>query len=276
MATAKKPAAKTAASSTALVPAKKAANAVGSVGSIKERLMAQAAAMADRVMPPGGNTISLAGNKFKLPSGVTTQDPQRFFIVDFVSEHRFFDRPFDKENPVPPACAAVGLNPRQLVPFGESPAIQADSCGECPNNQFGSSGKGKACSNHRTIALVPADAIEGLSKKDAIEALQQAPLWVLRTPPTSIRAFDSYVASLQSRFQLPPVAFDTVVSLDLESDWPVLKFEVGGPNEYFEPLAERQEEAQAMLMAPPDFSSYTAPAPVRQARTPAAAKKVAR
>ena len=258
MATAKKtaPAKKTAAKPGTAVAVKKN-TAVGAVVDLKERLRQQAAEMNSRVAPPSGLNITLAGKKFKFPDGTSTTDPTQFVVVDFLSENKFYDRPFDKENPVPPACFAIGTDPRGLVPSDNAPAKQADACSECPNNQFGSNGKGKACANGRLLAVLPADAHEA------------TPLWLLRVSPTGLRSFDGFVSKVAGRLGMPPGAVVVTVAFDENSDYPKLDFGAFEPNENLEVFANRQDEARKLLETEPDVSGYEPPAPVRQAKAPA-------
>lgn len=218
--------------------------------SIKEQLAAQVAANASRVAPATGNQIRLSGKKFALPDGSATTDPIRVVIVDFVSENRFYESAYDKDSVEPPACFSIDPLPNKMVPSANSPVKQAESCGECPMNQFGSKGKGKACGNTRVLAVLPEDA-------DA-----DTPIWIIKVSPTGLKAFDGYVQSVARTFQAPPVAVVTEISFDDSKDYPSLVFGAPLPNSNLEVHFARQGEARELLMAEPDVSGYQAPAPV--------------
>lgn len=249
MATAKK----TAAPSTALTKPKATS---GAVATIQDRLRAQAAAISSKVAPASGISITCGGKEFKMPDGRKTRDPIELVVVDFLSANTFYDRPFDKENPCPPACFAIGDNPLELVPSDASPAKQADDCASCPMNQFGSNGKGKACGNGRKLAVLPPDAHE------------ETPLWLLNVSPTSLRSFDGFVRGVANTMGMPPVAVVATVSFDEAADYPKLEFGNPVPNENLEVCFNRQAEARKLLETQPDVSGYQPPAPVKAARPP--------
>lgn len=216
----------------------------GAVVSIKERLAAQAAEMTDRTLPPGGNAIRLSPGKFSLPDGSETPGPVEAVIVDFVSTNSFYEGKFNKDVVTPPICFAIGTNPLKLVPSPNAPEPQAKTCSECPMNQWGSDGKGKACKNERKLALLPPDATDS------------TPLWVMKVSPTATKSFDAHVNSIARTFQTPPVGAVTSISLDSTQDYPKLVFGDAVPNENLAVHFARQDEAREMLNKEPDLSNY--------------------
>lgn len=245
MATAKKttPAKKSA-------PAKTTAVATRSNGavSVQEAMKVQLAKLADKTQPATGAVIRVTQDKqFALPDGTKTRDPLRLVIVDFQSMNRYYPNGYDKDNITPPACAAIGEIPINLVPFKNSPERQADTCKDCEKNAWGSDpngGKGKACKNTRILAVLPPDADD------------DTPMWVLTVSPTAIKGFDGYVNSLQTKLQSAPFMVTTEVSFDDGVDFPSLKF--GDPEllEDASVFAARIDEANKLLTVEPDFSGY--------------------
>jgi hypothetical protein len=219
--------------------------------SIKEALAKQAAALNERIAPASGVSIQIKDKQFVFPDG-TKSDTFEGVIVDFASMNAFYPGKYDPKNIVPPACFAIGTNPLQLVPSKNSPELQADTCQECPNNEFGSSGEGKACKNQRKLAILPPDA-----DKDT-------PIWTLNVSPTALKAFDSYVRSVANVFGMPPVAVVTTFSLDPNLDYPSVRFGNPVANENLEAHFSRQDEARKLVTAEPDVSSYQKPAPARK------------
>lgn len=247
----KTPAKKTAAPKTEVAIRKPSS---GAVVSIQDQLKAQVAAMNERIQPGTGNKIRLAKGKFVLPDGTETSDPMELVIVDFLAVHKFYEGAFDPKNPAPPACFAIGSNPRALVPSDNSPNKQASDCSGCPMNEFGSAGTGKACKNSRVLAVLPPDA----------EA--DTDLWLLEVSPTGLKGFDGYVAGVTRMFQLPPVGVVTTVALDPSVDYPKLMFSNPQPNGNLEVCFARQGEARELLAVEPDVSGYQPiKAPVRRA-----------
>jgi hypothetical protein len=186
-------------------------------------------------------------------------------IIDFVSSNLFYDGPFDRDNPQPPACFAIGAEPSLLVPSANSPNKQADTCSSCPNNQFGSAptGKGKACKNTRLLALMPAAALENPK--------EEAPIWILSVPPTSLKAYDSYVHTLAAKHRTVPIGVITEITLDPANTFASPRFSVVRPLQPNELAAfmPRREEANQRLTAEPDTSQYVPPKPATGRGVPA-------
>lgn len=233
--------------------APKAAKPSTAVVSMQELMEKQAAAIADKIGSPGGDKIVINQDKtFSFPDGRKSGEPFRSIIVEFVSGNFYFDQPYVKGQIIPPACFALGEDPDELVPSKNSPDRQADTCAECPLNQFGSNGTGKACSNRRLLALLPPDAT-----KDTALAITSA-------SPTALKGFDGYVAKLASTFRKPPAAFVTTIGMNPKVDFSQLVF--GNPEpiedgEQLQMIFARQDEAKARLLTEPDVSNYEKPKP---------------
>ena len=232
----------------------------GALVSIREQLAAQAADTASRTAPPTGSKVQLKGGKFKFPDGTETAGPVRLVIVDFVTTHAYYPGKFDANNIQPPECFAIGTNPKAMLPSPHSPNIQAKDCQTCQQNQFESSGKGKACKNGRKLAVLPPGA-------DA-----DTPIWTMDVSPTAIKGFDAYVQSVARMFQTPPVGVVTTVAFDDTVDYTKLVFSNPEPNEDLEVCFGRQEEARTTLETEPDVSGYQAPAGKKPLRTPVKAR----
>jgi hypothetical protein len=216
----------------------------GAIVSIKDQIAAQVAALGDRIVAPGGSKIKLAAGKMTLPNGEVHSDPVELVIVDFVAKNAFYEDNFDPNNIQPPACFAIGTNPAKLVPSPNAPLPQAATCNECPMNQFGSKGKGKACKNERSVAVLPPGA----------EA--DAPLWQLSVSPTAVKGFDGYVSGVARTFETVPAGVITQVSLDPSETYPRLMFSSPVPNPNLGEHFARQAEAHAMLTVEPDVSAF--------------------
>lgn len=242
MPSAKKPAAK----STAV-----ATRASGAVVSVKDMIAAQIAKNANKTEPATGNKIRVTQSKeMVLPDGTKTRDPIQVVVVDFCSRNTFYPHTFDKDNPTPPACFAIGEEPKKLVPSDNSPEKQCDEgCASCPNNAWGSApnGKGgKACKNTRLLAVLPPDADESTE------------IWLLETSPTANKGFDGYINGLGNRMTMAPFQVVTTVSLDEASDYPTLMFSDPEPlpDDKVAIFADRIEDAQKLLATEPDVSGY--------------------
>lgn len=216
---------------------------------VREQLMKRAEEMRKKIGAPSGDKIRLLKSKaFKLPNGTESSDPLRVVVLDFVSYNAWFDRPFGENTP--PACFALGPDPLLLAPSDKSPDKQADSCGVCPFNEFGSRGKGKECGNHRLLAVVEPTGDP------------ESPIYLLQTGPTTVKHWDAYVTQVLNRFPLGIVSVSTEIYFDPSSDYVSLRFGTPLPNEFVGVHSARIEAATARLMTDPDVSNYEKPKPV--------------
>lgn len=171
-------------------------------------------------------------------------------VLDFMSVNLYYDSAYDRDNPKPPACFAIGPNPRTLVPSENSPAKQAEKCGICPLNEYGSAltGKGKACKNTRLLAVVPANAPED-------------DVWLLSIPPTSIRFWDKYVAQVSAEHGVDVAQVITSIHQDEKQTFAAPRFSVDGMIGVNELAAygRRFEEARAALETEPNVEDYEPP-----------------
>ena len=216
---------------------------------VAQQLAAEAAAITSRLGAPSGDRIKVTQSKrFRMPSGEESAGPIHAVIVEFVSAYYYYEGAFDPNDITPPLCAAIGSEPSTLVPFEDSTSKQCDTCAACPQNQFGSAGRGKACQNSRLLALLPTDANA------------DTPFMLMKVSPTALRSFDGYVASVARSFLAPPLAVVTEISLDPNLDYPSLRF--GNPTPTSPDLLalafSRRDEARARLLAKPDFAANEA------------------
>lgn len=226
---------------------------------INAAMAAQIAAIQERVSQPGGSKISVTQSKtFKLPSGLETPGPLDLVIVDFMYINAFYTAAYDRNTITPPVCFALNPADKGMLPADNSPERQADSCASCPKNEFGSAGKGKACSNSVLLAVLPGDFMDEPDQ----------PLNILKVSATGLRPFNGYVSSLATSLRTAPWGVMTTVGFDPKSEYASLRF--GNPQaldpEQLAVVFGRQEEAQRLLSVEPDVSSYIPPAAPKATR----------
>lgn len=221
--------------------------------SVQERLKQQVSTMVEKIQLGGAGRIRMSNRGFTTPDNLEG-DSLQVVVVDFVSQNQYYDTGYQRDNPNPPACFAISDNPSELIPSENSPAKQADTCAVCPMNQFGSNGKGKACSNRKVLAVVPVSQLSD-------PANQSPDVWLLSLPPTSIKTFDRYVSDLASKFTTPPIGVVTEVSLDSDKSWaaPLFKMVRPGTEEEITKAFDLVEVARGSLFKEPDTSNYSAP-----------------
>ena len=93
----------------------------------EEQLTKEAAEIAKRIAAPTGDRIRINANRaFITPDGMEGETLE-VVIVDFMSSNLFYGGPFDRDNPQPPGCFAIGPEPSLLVPSPNSPNKQAET-----------------------------------------------------------------------------------------------------------------------------------------------------
>jgi hypothetical protein len=230
--------------------AKKAGTAVAakksvSLVSMQDAIKGELAELASRTGAPGGDMIRVTQDKkFVTPNGDMTV--LNVVIVDFVTQRAFYDRPFDKKNQTPPACIAISAKPTGMAPFKDVPVRQSDNCDGCPMNEWGSDGDGKACKEHRLLAVIPEDA----------DATTEVAL--LSVSPTALKAYDGYVRSLAASLQKAPFQVLTEIKFAEDQTYATLRF--GNPRPADPDLVaiafSLREAARTRLLAKPDTSGY--------------------
>lgn len=226
-----------------------------------------------RLGAPSSNRLKVTQSKtFVLPDGTETGGPLPFVLVDFVYANAWYASNFNPNDISPPECVAIGVDGTSLAPFADSPDKQSETCSGCAKNQFGSNGRGKACSNTILVALMSPTAAPG---EELIKT---------RISATGLRPFEAYIRQLAKTFQRPHFSVLTWVGFDPSSSYSTLRFGnpmpldgggelkvegklIDGPLLLSEAVS-RQAEARQMLLAKPDFTPRAAPpsAPVRAAR----------
>lgn len=194
--------------------------------SFEEQFKAMTESIKSRVEAPSGDQIVVSNDKtFTFPDGTLTPGPFHAVILDFSVFNTFYKSRYDPKNPTPPACFAVGQDPTTTDPSPFSPDKQSEHCATCANNQFGSDGaKGKACRNHRMLALVV------IQDPENIEITEDTPVWPLKLSPTAIRAFEAYISKLAKSFNCPPIGVVSQIGFDPNVDYASIRFGKPVPN----------------------------------------------
>lgn len=242
---------------------------IQSLVDINAEMANEIAALGSRMSAPSGDRIIVTQSKtFKLPNGQEIDGPFEAIVVDFAAANFYYTDSFDRNNVVPPVCFSLGLEPAGMSPSENAPDPQAGACAGCWANQFGSSGKGKACQNTRLLAVLPTDA-------DA-----ETPMWILKVSPTAIRAFDGHVAAVARKHGKPVRAVITSISFSPDSEYATLRFSEAAlaPNDLLVLAHSRKAEALTRLLTEPDVqvASDTKSIKAPPSRKPAAKQATAR
>lgn len=207
-------------------------------------------ALKARLAAPTGDKIKISNKQFKLPSG-DTLDYLDVVIVDFVYYNVYYEGSFDANKIVPPNCFSLSVDLQGMAPSQNSPEVQSE-CGTCKGcwaNEFGSSGKGKACQNRVLMAVLPTDATA------------DTPFAILDISPTAVKGFGSYVQSVIRSFQRPPYGVVSHIECNPAVKHDVAVFSDPQPledSDFIDMIRSRQAEARERLLTEPDVSGFEA------------------
>lgn len=204
-------------------------------------------------------------------------------IAAWCLENVYYADAYDPDNRTPPTCFAFCTDPSERDEMGPHPDVdkedvferQSDTCDTCPQNEWGSAshGKGKACSNRRRLACLPAGTYTSagrhggfeLSLIDDAEHFATCDEAYLKLPVMSGKGFDAYVRDVAEQLKRPLFAVYTRVYLtpDPKSQFKV-NFELieEVSNDVLPALMDRYNKLKDAVAFP--YSAFTAdeePAP---------------
>ena len=189
--------------------------------------------------PAKGNYISLKNKTFTLPDGVTLPTLD-CIVLDFIRLNVWMP-PYQPNVRAGAKCWAIGRSDNELAPADNVPSPACTSCIDCPNNQFGSRGKGKLCTNRiRLIVTTP-------------DATSEDEVWILQLLPTSLSDWTNYFKRMDREIGTAGFCRTiTQISFMPNADYSKLTFKRGNP--VADPsvvLALRAKAADALYLDPP-------------------------
>jgi hypothetical protein len=188
----------------------KASNNLPITTSWADRMAAMAQRAVEREPVTGGSYIGVTGDGNFRYGDEVLGDTLSVVVVDFVFDNAYYDKPYDPDNPQPPACFAIADNEEDLVPHESVPSPEDSACANCWANEFGSDSRqrGKACKNQRRLAVLAVDP-----ENDFVVA-PDSEVAILRLSPSSLKFWKSYVTKLARVTGLPPAGVVTELSLE--------------------------------------------------------------
>ena len=187
---------------------------------------------------PNNQRISVREKQFTFPDGTTHRGPILAVILDWRNINRYFSTPFDATKLTTPDCFAIAKRFEDLSPANhvEVERPLSDSCGTCPNNQFGSAANGKAkrCRNMVRLAIVPPDA------EAATEPM------VLEIPPSALKGWTRLITDLEATGLLP-IQVVTEIAFDPSKSYPCPTFKVQRTHDSLPTFWALRDRATALL-----------------------------
>lgn len=184
------------------------------------------------------NKIGLKDKKFHVPGRESNPGPLTVVVLDFVWALAHYPGVYNPANPQQPNCVAIGRDKPEsglLAPHEESAEPQAETCSQCPKNEWPKGGGGKPCKNQRRLVVVPPDATEDT------EAM------TLFVSPSSLKNFDAYVARLENEHGLHIAQVVTEISFDPNVSYSKLVFKFGAKHDNLNLMWSKREQAQDQL-----------------------------
>tara|TARA_R110000772_G_scaffold2839_1_gene10320 strand:- start:31667 stop:32503 length:837 start_codon:yes stop_codon:yes gene_type:complete len=251
------------------------------MGTAIEAYKAKMAAAADKYASEESTSssfITTRGGILKFGEEELPGNEMLVVILDAIHENTYYPDRFDSDVMSPPKCFAMAreekdMQPHENIPVAGSPEAeksyfeeQAEFCDECPLAEWGSAdtGRGKACSNRRRLALIPAGQFihkgEGRKKEVEMEVFEDpshyrdADISFLKLPVTSGKAWSKYVHQIAKEHQRPPFGVLTHVYIEADEKTQFkIKFdlvEVIESEAVLEVVIARNAEAMDMIIQP--------------------------
>lgn len=189
-----------------------------------EKLLKDMAEASTKVERPTGASIGTRAGVLTYNGNPCAGNKLDVIVVASVHSNLFYEGKFDPDNPTNPVCFAYSEDGNNMAPHPEASKPQHENCTDCPHNKWKSDpdgGKGKACKNVRTLAVIPADT--------KAEELPTAEIAILRPPVTSIKNWQMYVQKVAALYNRPPLAIVTQIATvpDIKSQFKVTFTDMG-------------------------------------------------
>jgi hypothetical protein len=183
--------------------------------------MAKKAAVIER---PMGSTIGTKAGVLTYDGNPCPQNKLKVIVIASVHANMLYEGKFDPNNLTSPVCFAYSEDGENMAPHPASSKPQHHDCASCPMNQWKSDpegGRGKACKNTRSLAVIPASTQP--------EDVSTCEIAILRPPVTSVKNWQMYVQKCGALYNAPPLAIITEVSTapDQKTQYKVLFQDVG-------------------------------------------------
>jgi hypothetical protein len=194
--------------------------------------------------PVSSQFLSTKGGVLSFGDDVMPGNQVLVIIVDSINENTLYEGKYNADDSKPPVCYAFGRGvDDEMAPHESMQADlnyflpQAETCGVCPMNEWGSAdtGRGKACQNRRRLVLLPAGFYTpkrgsrdfDLEIFDEEDHFRTADLASIKLPVTSVKEWAKYVHDVATNFRRPPHGVITRVYLENDSaNQYKVKFEV--------------------------------------------------
>lgn len=151
--------------------------------SIQEQIAQQLARQneAAKSLRSGGSYIGFKNAQLKVDGISISENQLNVRVLSVISERAWYSKEFDADAVQVPDCYSLN----DTVPHDDAANPQADHCGDCPHNKWGSAtrGKGKACRESARVIVIPANVPP-----------QSAQMYTAKVPITSLSTVTSFTS----------------------------------------------------------------------------------
>ena len=205
------------------------------VVSWREEMAAQARKAAEiEKNEGGGRFFSMKAGQLKFDDVAMPGNMMAVVVVGAAHENVYYGEKYDPDNKTPPTCFAFWkdtmdhdldeMGPPEDVDKEECFERQSETCEGCWANEWGSAetGKGKACSNRRRLAVIPAGVYKSQGKNKGFDLemfddaadFKKADFAYLKLPVMSVKNYSAYVRSVSEQLDKPLWAVFTNISVE--------------------------------------------------------------
>lgn len=167
--------------------------------------LARLAKRAGEIERPSGLTIGTRAGVLTYNGNPCPDNKLDVIVVASVHANMLYEGKFDPNNLTSPVCFAYSEDGGpDMAPHPASLKPQCSNCKDCWANQWKSDpdgGRGKACKNTRSLAVIPASTRP--------EDVATAEIAVLKPPVTSVNNWMMYVQKCGALYNSPPLALIT-------------------------------------------------------------------
>lgn len=153
------------------------------VMSIQEQIAAQLARQNENAqgLRSGGSYIGFKNAQLKVDGISIPANELNVRVLAVISERAWYSKDFDADAVQVPDCYALA----DTKPHDDASNPQADFCGECAHNKWGSAskGKGKACRESARVIVIPANV-----------PVASAQMYTAKVPITSMPTVTSFTS----------------------------------------------------------------------------------
>ena len=214
-----------------------------------------------------------AGSSVSIRNGVMSVGDQAIpgnqfaaIILDAVRLNTYYTTAFNPQVIAPPVCYAIGRNDAEMAPHPDMAKDQsyfqpqAERCGACPHNEFGSgrTGTGKSCSNRRRLLMLLAGTYQQGPSGPVLQPFtdtahyETSPLLTMTLAPTTLVGWGQWVRDTAAQYQRP--MFGVIARVFLYTHPKHGKEAVGFetlapmPDEWAPTIIKRHQEAERAIM----------------------------